>query len=51
MTGGEQRFGWDGRDDQGRVVAPGLYLCRIEVEADAEAFAGQVQTRIIAVAY
>ena len=51
VTGGEQRFGWDGRDDQGRVVAPGLYLCRIEVEADAEAFAGQVQTRIIAVAY
>ncbi|MBT5059253.1 MAG: hypothetical protein HOM68_22110 [Gemmatimonadetes bacterium] len=31
---GEQIFTWDGRDLDGQVVAPGIYLCRIEVEAD-----------------
>ena len=30
---------WDGRDGQGKLVAPGLYLCRVGVEADAETFA------------
>jgi hypothetical protein len=27
---------WDGRDEQGELVAPGLYLCRITIAADAE---------------
>lgn len=26
---------WDGRDDQGRVVPPGIYLYQIEVNAEA----------------
>ncbi|NKB68211.1 MAG: hypothetical protein GKR89_14210 [Candidatus Latescibacteria bacterium] len=29
---------WDGRDGQGQLVAPGIYLCRVGVEADAETF-------------
>lgn len=29
---------WDGRDDGGSVVPPGLYLCRVSVDADADAF-------------
>ena len=38
MTGkaGKQIFTWDGRDLHGQAVAPGIYLCRIEVEADSE---------------
>ena len=39
---------WDGRDDAGQVVPPGLYLLRISAEAD---HAGEAQTRIISVAY
>jgi hypothetical protein len=50
-TGGEQRFTWDGRDEGGQVVAPGLYLCQIEVATDTESFGGQTQVRVIAVAY
>ncbi|MCC7262487.1 MAG: hypothetical protein IT369_08205 [Candidatus Latescibacteria bacterium] len=26
---------WDGRDDQGRVVPPGIYFYQIEVNAEA----------------
>ena len=30
---------WDGRDEQGALVAPGLYLCRVGVDADFDVFA------------
>lgn len=30
---------WDGRDEQGALVCPGLYLCRVGVEADFAVFA------------
>ena len=30
---------WDGRDEQGDLVAPGLYLCRVGVDADFDVFA------------
>ena len=30
---------WDGRDEQGALVPPGLYLCRVGVNADFAAFA------------
>ena len=39
---------WDGRDDAGQIVPPGLYLLRISTEADR---AGEAQTRIVSVAY
>ncbi|MBI2504594.1 MAG: hypothetical protein HYW07_15350 [Candidatus Latescibacteria bacterium] len=45
---GRQNFRWSGRDLQGRLVQPGLYLMHVELEAEAGA---QVQTRAIAVAY
>ena len=31
---GELQFTWDGRDLSGALVSPGIYLCRIQVEAD-----------------
>lgn len=39
---------WDGQDDQGQVVKPGLYLARVGVETDEGRFE---RVRIIAVAY
>lgn len=48
---GEQVVQWDGRDAQGVPVPPGLYLCRIEVDVDAQGASHQVAQRVIAVAY
>ena len=33
---GDQAFTWDGRNLDGQIVSPGIYLCRIEIEADDE---------------
>ncbi|MEO0108035.1 MAG: M6 family metalloprotease domain-containing protein [candidate division WOR-3 bacterium] len=30
MPRGAYRVAWDGRDDQGRLVSPGIYYCRLE---------------------
>lgn len=34
VTAGRHRVEWDGRDDAGQVVVPGIYLVRVEVRAD-----------------
>ena len=47
---GMQRLTWDGRDDQGRLTPPGLYLCRVGVEVDAEVEQTTI-TKLIANAY
>ena len=39
---------WDGRDDQAQLVSPGLYLVRVEVDADEAKFA---RLHPVAVAY
>lgn len=39
---------WDGRDEKGKLVAPGLYLVRVSVDADA---ANSAQVRLVSVAY
>ncbi len=39
---------WDGRDGKGNLVAPGLYLVRVGVDADA---ANSAQVRLVSVAY
>ena len=39
---------WDGRDDQARLVSPGVYLMRVEVDADEAKFA---RLQPVAVAY
>ena len=49
--GGRQRFAWDGRDDGGDTVAPGLYICQIEAETDADDVGGQRRSHLVAVAY
>ena len=47
---GKQEIAWDGRDDGGTLVPPGLYLCQIDVSADA-AEGSRKSSRVIAVAY
>ncbi|MBI2506278.1 MAG: hypothetical protein HYW07_23940 [Candidatus Latescibacteria bacterium] len=39
---------WDGRDAEGKLVAPGLYLVRVSADADA---ANSAQVRLVSVAY
>ena len=39
---------WDGRDGEGKLVAPGLYLVRVSVDADA---ANSAQVHLVSVAY
>ena len=39
---------WDGRDAQGALVAPGIYVCRVGVEADSRTFE---EVQLIGVVY
>jgi hypothetical protein len=48
LKSGGYSMAWDGRDDSGAVVGPGLYILRISTEADD---AGEARTRLISVAY
>ncbi len=32
VSGGEKTMSWDGRDDRGKLVASGVYLCRLSTE-------------------
>ena len=41
-------FAWDGRDDAGAVLPPGVYICRIQMEADS---GDQSVYRTISLAY
>ena len=45
------RFTWDGRDDAGHLVAPGLYLCRLRVAAQASGATNASAVRVLGVAY
>ena len=38
---------WDGRDDSGRLVGPGLYICRISVAADRSAGDGVALVSVV----
>ena len=48
MAQADIRISGDGRDEAGQQVAPGLYICQVEVESGGQR---QVQMRPIAVAY
>ena len=39
---------WDGRDAQGKLLAPGLYLVRVEVDGDAE---NAEQAKVVSLVY
>ena len=44
---GRKRLAWDGRDESGRLVAPGHYLLRVEIDADR----ADVWTGLVGVVY
>ena len=48
---GEQVFTWDGRGDDGQLVPPGAYLCKIDADVDAASASHTSETRLIGVAY
>lgn len=48
LSAGTYEQEWDGRDDQGNLVPPGTYLCRVEGEAQARTF---TTARAVGVAY
>ena len=50
LVGGPQTVVWDGRDDGGALAPPGLYLCQVGAQADAEA-GRRKRSRVIALAY
>ena len=45
---GTQAFVWDGRNMDGQIVPPGIYLCQIKLEADDQA---SKLTRLVHIAY
>ena len=47
-TAGHQTYQWDGRDSQGRTVAPGIYMLRVTAEGDALT---RSENRLISVVY
>ena len=47
-TAGHQTYQWDGRDSQGRTVAPGIYILRVTAEGDALT---RSENHLISVAY
>jgi hypothetical protein len=48
---GQQEFAWDGRADDGQTVAPGVYVCKIDAEVDAESASNTSKVHLISVAY
>ena len=50
VLSGKSTIDWNGTDSQGNIVAPGLYICQVRLDADDE---GSTTTRsqIIAIAY
>lgn len=46
-----QRLTWDGRDDSGKLAPPGLYICRVGVDIDAEDVGHSTVARLISLIY
>ena len=51
IAGGQQRFVWDGRDQVGAVVPPGMYIASIGVSTDASDAVGRQVALLVGVAY
>ncbi len=48
LGSGRYREAWDGRNDQGSLVPPGIYLCRVSVDTRAKTFS---RLKAVAVVY
>ena len=45
---GPHSVAWDGRDDNGRILPPGLYVLRLDVDTDNDTFTA---SRVVSLAY
>ncbi|MDE2808479.1 MAG: gliding motility-associated C-terminal domain-containing protein, partial [Gemmatimonadota bacterium] len=50
LDSGHVSIRWSGEDRNGQKVAPGLYLCQLDLDVDNQA-GGSTQTRLLSVAY
>ena len=50
LDSGHVSIRWSGEDRNGQRVAPGLYLCQLELDVDNQT-GGSTQTRLLSVAY
>ena len=48
---GVQEVSWDGRDQDGVLLPPGLYVCRVGPEVDAESIGKSTVTTVVASVY
>ncbi len=48
---GVQEVSWDGRDRDGVLLPPGLYICRVGPEVDAESIGKSTVTTVVASVY
>ena len=48
VLAGRRQLTWDGRDEEGKIVPPGMYIVRIVVEGDSQQ---EEQSRAVAVVY
>ena len=51
QAAGPHRLVWDGRDRNGRLAPPGLYLCRVGLDIDAEDVDPPQVTQLVASVY
>lgn len=51
LFGGRQSVQWDGRNEQGNLVTPGLYIVQVDAAADQQGLSGTVQSRVVGVVY
>ena len=53
LSTGTYAIGWDGRDDAGALVPPGVYYARLRIDTDTEGAGidGEQVLKTIAVAY
>lgn len=48
---GRQRLIWDGHDNNGRLLPPGLYICRIDLKVDAESIEKPNAAKLVSLVY
>ena len=51
LFGGRHNVQWDGRDEEGNLVVPGLYIVQVDAAADHQGLSGTQQCRVVGVVY
>ena len=51
LLGGRRSVQWDGRDDGGALVPPGLYIVQVHGRADQQGLSNARRSQVVGVAY